>query len=233
MSRANAARLDRDLSDLPEGMRWREWMLRAEAAIFASAKPVPRETLAGLVGDACRLDALMADINEELKGRPYEIVFVAGGWQFRTRPRHAETLRALAGTSDAGPPSFTKLEMLALAAIAYQQLVTRAELSRLAGHDISRDILGRLKSLGVIAAGPRAPQPGAPIAWVTTVRFLEMFALGSLRDLPELDALGADRAGAGGRELDDEIEGALDDALGLFEEARAEDSAIEETEFEA
>ena len=197
-----------------------------------AAKPVPRETLAGLVGDACRLDALIADINDELKARPYEIVFVAGGCQFRTRPRHAETLRALAGTKDAGPPSFTKLEMLALSAIAYQQPVTRAELSRLAGHDISRDILGRLKSLGVIAPGPRAPQPGAPIAWVTTARFLEVFALGSLRDLPDLDAL--EDAGAGGREIDDEIEGALDDALGLFETPGArDDDALNETEWEA
>ncbi|MGJ0510551.1 MAG: SMC-Scp complex subunit ScpB [Methylocystis sp.] len=76
----------------------------------------------------------------------------------------------------------------ALAAIAYRQPITRAELSRLAGHDISRDILGRLKSAGIIAPGPHAPQPGAPIAWVTTARFLEVFALGSLRDLPELES---------------------------------------------
>ncbi|RTL80490.1 MAG: SMC-Scp complex subunit ScpB [Hyphomicrobiales bacterium] len=213
MTRASAARLDRALCDLPEGMRWREWMLRAEAAIFASPKPVPRETLAGLVGDACRLDALIADINEELKALPYEIVFVAGGFQFRTRPRHAETLRALAGTRNAGPPSFTKLEMLALSAIAYQQPVTRATLSRLAGHDISRDILGRLKSLGVIAPGPRAPEPGAPIAWVTTARFLEMFALGTLRDLPELDTLDDARA-----EEAEDVEAALYDAFGLEEE---------------
>ncbi|WP_036279932.1 SMC-Scp complex subunit ScpB [Methylocystis sp. ATCC 49242] len=237
MSRASAARLDRDLpdrdlADLPEGMRWREWMMRAEAAIFAAARPVPRETLAGLVGDACRLDALIADINDELKARPYEIVFVAGGYQFRTRPRHAETLRALAGAKDAGPPSFTRLEMLALSAIAYQQPVTRAELSRLAGHDISRDILGRLKSLGVIAPGPRAPQPGAPIAWVTTARFLEVFALGSLNDLPDLDAPGV--AGTGGMEIDDEVQGALDDALGLFEKpGAADDGAFTETEWEA
>jgi len=232
VSRASAARLDRDLYDLPEGMRWREWMMRAEAAIFASARPVSRDTLAGLVGDACRLDALIADINEELKARPYEIVFVAGGWQFRMRPRHAETLRALAGAKEAGPPSFTRLEMLALSAIAYQQPVARAQLSRLAGHDISRDILGRLKSLGVIAPGPRAPMPGAPIAWVTTARFLEVFALGSLRDLPDLDAL--DAAGAGGREIDDEIEGALDDALRLFETQGApDDDALNETEWEA
>jgi segregation and condensation protein B len=217
MSRAaTSARLDRDLPDLPAGMRWREWMMRAEAAIFASPKPVPRETLAGIVGDACRLDALIADINDELKARPYEIVFVAGGFQFRTRPRCAETLRALAGTRDAGPPAFTKLEMLALSAIAYQQPITRAGLSRLVGHDISRDILGRLKNTGVIAAGPRAPQPGAPIAWVTTPRFLEVFALGSLRDLPDLDAMAADDASSG--EVEDSVEAALDDALGLIEE---------------
>jgi segregation and condensation protein B len=238
MSRANAARFDRDLADrdladLPEGMRWREWMMRAEAAIFAAPKPVARETLAALVGDACRLDALIADINDELKARPYEIVFVAGGYQFRTRPRHAETLRALAGTKDAGPPSFTRLEMLALSAIAYQQPITRAALSRLVGHDISRDILGRLKSLGVIAPGPRAPQPGAPIAWVTTARFLEVFALGSLRDLPDLDALGD--AGVMRREVDDEVDAALDDMLGVMEaeRAEAEDTWVDETEIDA
>ncbi|QGN00019.1 SMC-Scp complex subunit ScpB [Methylocystis parvus] len=219
MSRAGAARLDRDLSDLPDGMRWREWMMRAEAAIFAAARPVARQTLAGLVGDACHLDALIADINEELKGRPYEIVFVAGGWQFRTRRRHAETLRALGSAKDAGPPSFTKLEMLALSAIAYQQPVTRAELSRLAGHDISRDILGRLKSLGVITPGPRAPQPGAPIAWVTTARFLEVFALGSLRDLPELDELENDET----RSVDEGVEAALDEVLWLNDEEGADD----------
>ena len=139
----------------------------------------------------------------------------------RATPRR---LRALAGTKDAGPPSFTRLEMLALSAIAYQQPVTRAELSRLAGHDISRDILGRLKSLGVIAPGPRAPMPGAPIAWVTTARFLEIFALGSLRDLPELDAIGGDGAGNG----NDGVEVALDDALGLRTRRRKSDEILDE-----
>jgi segregation and condensation protein B len=99
-----AAHFDRDLGDLPEGLRWREWMGRVEAAIFASPTPVSRETLARLVGDACRLDDLLADIATELRARPYEIVFVAGGYHFRTRPRHAEALRSLAGTKDAGPP---------------------------------------------------------------------------------------------------------------------------------
>jgi segregation and condensation protein B len=90
MSRANAARLDRDLSDLPEGMRWREWMLRAEAAIFAAPKPVARETLAGLVGDGCRLDALIADINDELNtpAPPGPVASNAGRWIGRQRGKH-------------------------------------------------------------------------------------------------------------------------------------------------
>ena len=123
MTRASAARLDRDLPDLPGGMRWRGWMMRAEAAIFASPRPLLRETLAGLVGDACRLEELIVDINDELRGCPYKIVFVAGGFQFRTRPR------TLAGTIDGGLPSFTKLEMLALSAIPYQQPITCGGLS--------------------------------------------------------------------------------------------------------
>jgi segregation and condensation protein B len=226
------SRFDRELAELPESLRWREWKARVEAAIFAAPRPVPRETLTPLVGEDCRLDDLLADIAAELRARPYEIVFVAGGFQFRTRPRYAEALRSLAGAKDAGPPAFTRLEMLALSAIAYQQPITRAELSRFVGHDVSRDVLGRLKNSGVIAPGPRAPEPGAPIAWVTTQRFLEMFALGSLRDLPDLDAL--EIAGVG-QQLDDDAEGGVDHALGLSEVdgVGVGDTVLDQTEIEA
>ncbi|MGO9756067.1 MAG: SMC-Scp complex subunit ScpB, partial [Roseiarcus sp.] len=47
----------------------------------------------------------------------------------------------------------------------------------------------RLKRLGLIGAGPRAPAPGAPLTYVTTKLFLEIFGLGSLRDLPDIEAL--------------------------------------------
>jgi hypothetical protein len=77
--------------------------------------------------------------------------------------------------------------------------------------------ISRPKSLGVIASGPRAPEPGAPIAWVTTARFLEIFALGSLCDLPDLDALDALGAIGAGGEIGDETEAALDDVLGIVE----------------
>ncbi|BDV36441.1 SMC-Scp complex subunit ScpB [Methylocystis iwaonis] len=232
MSRRSSspAAFDRELAELPEALRWREWMGRVEAAIFASPTPVPRETLAQLVGAACRLDDLLADIDAELRPRPYEIVRVAGGWQFRTRPRHAAALRALDGAKHVGAPEFTRLEMIALSAIAYLQPVTRADLSRFAGREISRDVIGRLKSCGVIDAGPRAPAPGAPIAWVTTKRFLEIFALDSLRDLPDLEALEA--GGLTRSEPDEDVDAALDDMLGVDIGAEADDEPAENELYE-
>jgi segregation and condensation protein B len=179
---------DPELAEMPHEMRWREWMGRVEAAVFASAEPVPREALAQLVGRDCVLDDLIADIRDELKGRPYELVFVAGGFHHRTRPRFADTIRAAAKLPEqAEAPDLTKLEMLALAAIAYRQPVTRAALSEALGRDVSRDILARLKRVGLIGGGPRAPFPGAPLTYVTTTGFLSQFGLGTLRDLPSID----------------------------------------------
>jgi len=181
---------DPELADLPEGARWREWLGRVEAAIFASPTPAPREALARLVGKNCNLDDLLADIRDELRARPYELVHVAGGWQLRTKPRYADAIRALDnGAKDAGPPELTPTEILAVTTIAYLQPATRAELSRLIGKEVSRDIIGRLKSLDLIAAGPRAPEAGAPYAYVTTRKFLEVFGLASLRELPDIESL--------------------------------------------
>jgi segregation and condensation protein B len=93
----------------------------------------------------------------------------------------------------------------------------------------SRDVIGRLKTYGVIDAGPRAPMPGAPVAWVTTKRFLEIFALENLRDLPDLETL--EPGGLKKAEESDDIEAALDDALGMDAEEREEEE-VEENEFD-
>ena len=206
---------DRDLGELPEGARWREWMGRVEAAIFASRDPVPRDVLARLVGTRCNLDDLIADIVDELRARPYELVFVAGGWQFRTRPRFGNAIRAASSGDlrDVGAPELTPTELLAVTAIAYLQPATRAELSRLAGKEISRDVIGRLKRLDLIDGALRAPEPGAPFAYVTTKKFLEVFGLTTLRDLPDLERLEDE-----GLLRRPPIESDLDDALGLGDE---------------
>ena len=86
----------------------------------------------------------------------------------------------------------TKTETFALTAIAYLQPVTRGEISRLAGREISRDVIAALKRHGLIDGAIRAPQPGAPFAYVTTRKFLEAFGFASLRDLPDLERLKAE-----------------------------------------
>ena len=68
--REQESSFDPELSDLPDGARWREWMGRVEAAIFASREPLAREALARLVGPRCKLDDLIADIVDELRARP-------------------------------------------------------------------------------------------------------------------------------------------------------------------
>ena len=61
-ARKSDGELDTELEDLPQAARWREWLGRAEAVIFASAEPVTRAMLARVVGKTCELDALIDDI---------------------------------------------------------------------------------------------------------------------------------------------------------------------------
>ena len=170
-------------------MRWREWMLRVEAVIFASAEPVGRETLARVVGKNCSIDLLIDDLVEELRDRPYELVSVAGGWQHRTRPRFAETIRASSAPTRGGAAALSEFEAMVLTAVGYFQPITRSELSKIFGKEVSRDVIGNLRGAGFIGSGPRSPTPGAPYTYVTTPYFLSAFGMGTLRDLPNVEAL--------------------------------------------
>jgi segregation and condensation protein B len=217
--------LDVELADLPPAARWREWMLRVEAAIFASARPVPREALVRLVGQACRFDDLIADLTQELRGRPYDLTLVAGGYSLRTKARFTPAIRAAnpGGLPDDGLADLTRTETFALTAIAYLQPVTRGEISRLAGREISRDIVAALKRHGLIDGAIRAPAPGAPFAYVTTRKFLEAFGFATLRELPDLERLKAEGEMQGGQGAAD-----LDSALGLADEGDSFESEEEE-----
>ena len=161
--------LDTELEDLPAPARWREWMGRIEAAIFASAEPVLRENLARVVGKACNFELIIEDIRDELRGRPYEIVSVAGGWSFRTKLGFGDAIRAALG----GPQKneLSRSNALVLMAIGYFQPITRGELSQFLGREVSRDAIASLRGEGFIAAGPRH------------------FGFESLRDLPDIEKL--------------------------------------------
>lgn len=165
--------------------------LALEALIFSCDEPATaaliRRALPTLTPS--RIPDLVAEINEELsgQGRPYEIVQVAGGYRFRTRPDYAEVLRA------AQPERRLRLSRPALetlAVVAYRQPVTRPELEDLRCVDCG----GVLKSLldrGLIRIVGRRDGPGRPVLYGTARRFLETFGLESLRDLPTLRDLAA------------------------------------------
>ena len=182
--------LDLELEGMPYELRWREWMARVEAVLFASPKPVNRETLARVVGQDCSGDLIIEDIRAELQGRPYELASVAGGWQFRTKRVFAGAIRIAVGEElGAGAKRLTNAEALALACIAYFQPITRGELSQFFGKEVSRDTIAHLRELKFIGPGPRSPQPGTPYTYVTTKEFLAHFGLDTLRDLPDMEKL--------------------------------------------
>lgn len=181
---------DRALADLSPELRWREWMSRVEAVIFAAPAPVPRAVLAQVVGDDCPLDAVIAAIRDELRPRPYDLVAVAGGWHHRTRPHLAPVLRSVRPAGGA-LPALGPADQLLLATIAYHQPLTRRDLERLLGRTVDADAVGRLRAAGLVGPGPRSPRPGAPLTFVTTDAFLDQFGLESLADLPDLDDLRA------------------------------------------
>ena len=180
--------LDRELPDLPPELRWREWMRRIEAVLFASAAPVRREDLARVVGQGVSVDLLVEDLSADLEGRAVEIAQVAGGWMFRTRAAYAPAIRAAADVGDQ-LLDLNEFDIAVLAAIAYHQPITRDGLKDIFGKEISRDLIGRLHARELIGIGPRAPRRGAPYTFVTTEQFLVAFDLETLADLPERELL--------------------------------------------
>ncbi|MBY6120489.1 SMC-Scp complex subunit ScpB [Mameliella alba] len=180
--------LDRELPDLPPELRWREWMRRIEAVLFASASPVPREDLARVVGQGASVDLLVEDLIADLEGRAFEVAQVAGGWMFRTRATYAPAIRAAADVKDQ-LLDLSEFDVAVLAAIAYHQPITRDGLKDIFGKEISRDLIGRLHARDLIGTGPRSPRRGAPYTFVTTDQFLVAFGMESLIDLPDREQL--------------------------------------------
>ena len=180
--------LDRELADLPPEARWREWMRRIEAVLFASATPVPRESLARVVGQGVAVDLLVADLAADLEGRPYEVAQAGGGWWLRTRAAYAPAIRAAADVGGQGL-DLPEFDLAVLAAIALHQPISRDGLKDIFGKEISREVIGRLAGRDLIGTGPREPRRGAPYTFVTTDAFLRAFGMTSLRDLADLEQL--------------------------------------------
>ena len=161
MARREDPDLDRELADLPPDLRWREWLRRIEAVLFASATPVARDDLSRVVGKAASVDLLLEDLAVDLEGRPYEVAHAGAGWILRTRPAYAPVIRAAA---DVGSQALnlSEFDLAVLAAIAFHQPISRDGLKDIFGKEISRDLIGRLAERNLIGTGPREPRRGAP-----------------------------------------------------------------------
>ena len=188
MARRGDSTLDRDLADLPPELRWREWMRRIEAVLFASASPVPREDLALVVGQGASIDLLIEDLKVDLEGRPYEVTQVGAGLMLRTKPVYAPVIRAAADVGNQAL-NLSDFDLAVLTAIALHQPISRDGLKEIFGKEISRDLISRLAERDLISTGPREPRRGAPYTYVTTEKFLVAFGLESLRDLPDKEQL--------------------------------------------
>ena len=166
---------------------------RCEALLFAADQPLSVERLREALGDdfpetalkqvraACHSLRLEYD---ELD-RAFELVEVAGGFQFRTRPEYGAAVGRLRKT---GPPKLSRAALETLSIIAYRQPVMRAEVERIRGVD-SGGVLKALLERGLIKISGRENVPGRPLTYATTQRFLEVFELKGLEQLPSLEEL--------------------------------------------
>lgn len=157
-----------------------------ESLVFTSDAPLSTDRICDLLGEYGRDDikatlAELAVIYKE-RGGGFELVEVAGGWQFRTRPAfHGYITRHI----KARAAKFSQSALESLAIIAYRQPVTRAEVEHLRGVDCG----GVLKSLlekHLVRILGKKDIPGRPLIYGTSKEFLELFGLKDLKSLPTL-----------------------------------------------
>jgi segregation and condensation protein B len=158
----------------------------AEALILASPEPLAAKRLADLLPRCSpeRTRELVAELNAEYaaQGRAFEISEVAGGFQMRTLPEFAPYVQQL---QSGRPLRLSPAALETLAVVAYRQPVTRAEIEFVRGVDVGAVLRSLLERKLVRIAGHREV-PGRPMLYATTRRFLEVFGLATLDDLPTL-----------------------------------------------
>ncbi|HUQ82100.1 MAG TPA: SMC-Scp complex subunit ScpB [Gemmatimonadaceae bacterium] len=161
-----------------------------EAALFASARPIPTEELLALDADASKagVAAALDEVREhyDVDGHGVELVEIGGGWQILTRAEYTEAIERAQLASRPARLSAAALETLAL--IAYRQPLGRAEIEEIRGVAVG-SVLKSLHERGLIDVVGRAEGVGRPLLYGTTPIFLEQFALRHLEELPRADEL--------------------------------------------
>jgi segregation and condensation protein B len=165
-------------------------LARVEAALFAADEPLTPYKLAYAaelndVAEAKRLVQRLKDFYDA-DGSAFQIEDIAGGWQLRSRPQYHPWLVRLRRTNPDPKLSGAALETLAI--VAYRQPIARADVESIRGVQCS-EILRMLMERGLLRIAGRDDSLGRPVLYGTTKRFLQMFGLNSLKDLPEVEQL--------------------------------------------
>ena len=159
-----------------------------ETALICSSQPLPVRELRTLFNDelgADTLKSLLHDLQQDWATRGVELVAVASGWRFQSRPEMREYLDRLHPEK---PPRYTRATLETLAIIAYRQPVTRGDMEDIRGVTINSLIIKQLEDRGWIEVIGHREAAGRPALFATTRQFLDDLGLESLDQLPVPDA---------------------------------------------
>jgi segregation and condensation protein B len=158
-----------------------------ETALICSTQPLPVRELRVLFGDELDADAikaLLAELQEDWSQRGLELVGVASGWRFQSRPEMREHLDRLHPEK---PPRYTRAVLETLAIIAYRQPVTRGDMEDIRGVTINSLILKQLEDRNWIEVIGHRETVGRPALYATTRQFLDDLGLASIDQLPLIE----------------------------------------------
>lgn len=158
-----------------------------ETALICASQPLPLRDMRVLFNDQLGSDTLRQLLDELVRdwaGRGVELVALASGWRFQSRPEMREYLDRL---NPEKPPRYSRAVLETLAIIAYRQPVTRGDIEDIRGVMVSSQIVKQLEDRNWIEAIGHRDGPGRPALYATTRQFLDDLGLDSLDRLPALD----------------------------------------------
>jgi segregation and condensation protein B len=165
-----------------------------ETALICAQQPLPVRELCSLFDEQVGFDTireLLDELRRDWEGRGVELVALATGWRFQSRPEMRSWLDRLHPEK---PPKYSRAAMETLAIIAYRQPVTRGDIEDIRGVTVSTQIVKQLEDRGWIEAIGYREAPGRPALYATTRQFLDDLGLATLDQLPPIDAMPASAA---------------------------------------
>jgi segregation and condensation protein B len=180
-----------------------------ETALLCSTQPLSLREMRILFDDALGADTLrqmLADLQLDWAQRGLELVAVASGWRFQSRPEMRDFLDRLHPEK---PPKYTRAAMETLAIIAYRQPVTRGDMEDIRGVTINSQILKQLEDRGWVEVIGHRETVGRPGLYATTRQFLDDLGLASLDQLPLLSNVEHQTSALAGLVDDEPVQPAL------------------------